>query len=215
MSHRIALLLAAVALAAPSAALAGTGTHAPWSLTLGVWAGGSRYDVLGLEHGVENTGSADGRDLIDGGYDVIGGMALLRVGWLELGALYEGTLLDDEATSEVLTPVVGFKVDVSDRIRLDVLGEAGGHRLTRIGSGNALVSDTETVWLPYVGVRPGISYRMPISALRLVFSVRPFARWDLVKKQIAVQTPSGPAERTYYEAGGTTFGVVGGIGIEL
>jgi hypothetical protein len=211
MSHRTAVLLAAVALAAPSAALAGTGTHAPWSLTLGVWAGGSRYDVLGLEHGLESTSTADGRDLLDGGYDVIGGAAILRLGWLEVGALYEGTLLDDEATSEVITPVIGFKVDLSDRVRLDVLAEAGGHRL----SGNAFASDTETVWLPYVGVRPGLSYRMPVMELRLVLSVRPFARWDLVKKQLAVQTAAGEEQRTYYEAGGSTFGVVGGIGIEL
>src|SRR6266540_868987 len=44
----------------------------------------------------------------------------------------------------------------------------------------------------------------------------PFARWDLVKKQIEAQpSTGGTTSRTYYEAGGSTFGVVGGIGIEI
>jgi hypothetical protein len=206
MTHRIATLAAALALAAPSAALAGTGPGASWSLTLGVWAGASRYDVLGLQHGLGEVTEADGEALLDGSYDVVGGMGLLRLGWLELGALYEGTLLDGDAASEVVTPVAGFAVDLGDRFRLDVLAEAGGHRLT---------SGVDTVWLPYVGVRPGISYRLPVSQVRLVMSLRPFARWDLVKKEMAVQTQSGPEPRTYYEVGGSTFGVVGGLGIEL
>jgi hypothetical protein len=206
MSPRVPLLAAVVALAAPSAARAEGAPGRSWSLTLGVWAGASRYDALGLEHGLATVTTADGEALVDGSYDVLGGMALLRVGWLELGALYEGTLLDGDAASEVLTPLAGFKVDVGDRLRLDVLAEAGGHRVT---------SGIDTVWLPYVGVRPGVSYRHPVAGVRLVMSVRPFARWDLVKKEVAVQTSSGPETRTYYEAGGSTFGLVGGIGIEL
>lgn len=210
-------LLAALALAVPAAARANTAPGSGWSFTLSAWAGASRYDVLGLEHGVGSVGAADGKSLLDGSFDVKGGAGVLRLGWLELGLLYEGTLLDTRADSEVFTPVAGFKVDLTDLVRLEVLGELGGHRLGQIGTGLAGVTDTKTVWLPYVGVRPGVAFRLPVSALRLVLSVTPFARWDLVKRQVEVPTSTGTGTttRTLYEAGGSTFGVVGGIGIEI
>jgi hypothetical protein len=205
-------LAAAAALAAPGSASADDS----WSLTLGVWGGISRYDVLGLKHGVGTVGSQDGRDLLDGNFNAVGGSAVLRIGWLDLGVLYEGSLFDDEATSEVFTPLVGFKWDLTDTVRIDVLGELGGHRIDDIGSGNPLLAEKpKTVWLPYVGVRPGLSFRFPFGPTRLVLSATPFARWDLVKKEVSVQTTSGTDTRTVYEAGGTTFGIVGGVGIEL
>ncbi|HEX9307692.1 MAG TPA: hypothetical protein VF894_09395 [Anaeromyxobacter sp.] len=208
--------LALASLAAPAAARANTAPGSGWSFTLSAWAGASRYDVLGLEHGVANVGAADGKTLLDGSFDVKGGAGVLRLGWLELGLLYEGTLLDTRADSEVFTPVAGFKVDLTDVIRLEVLGELGGHRLGHIGTGLEGVTDTQTVWLPYVGVRPSVAFRLPVSALRLVLSVTPFARWDLVKRQVEVQTSTGgTTSRTYYEAGGSTFGVVGAVGIEI
>ncbi|HET8539078.1 MAG TPA: hypothetical protein VFL83_04335 [Anaeromyxobacter sp.] len=210
MRNRILLALAAaVALAAPRAGSAGEG----WSLTLGVWGGVSRYDVLGLAHGVGSVGAADGQDLIEGNFNTVGGSALLRIRWFDVGLLYEGTLLDTDARNEVLTPLVGVAWDLSQRWRLDVLAELGGHRITGVGSGNDLVTDTETVWLPYVGVRPSFSYRLPVGPAALVLSATPFARWDLVRKDVSVPTSS--LDPTVYEAGGTTFGLVFGAGMEL
>jgi peptide/nickel transport system substrate-binding protein len=93
-------LLAALALAAPTAARANTAPGSGWSFTLSLWAGASRYDVLGLEHGVGNVGAADGKDLLDGSsFDVMGGAGVLRLGWFEVGLLYEGTLLDTRAAA--------------------------------------------------------------------------------------------------------------------
>lgn len=213
MGNRTLLALAAaLALAAPRAGAAAD----TWSLTLGVWGGVSRYDVLGLKHGIGTVGSQDGRDLLDGNFNAVGASAVLQLGWLEVGALYEGTLLDDEAQSEVITPLVGFKWDLGSSLRFEALAELGGHRVTDIGSGNDLLAgETESVWLPYVGVRPSLSYRMPLGPTRLVLSATPFARWDLVKKEVSVATSAGPDARTYYEVGGSTFGLVGGVGIEL
>jgi hypothetical protein len=213
MGNRTVLALAAaLALAAPRLAEAGDG----WSLTLGVWGGVSRYDVLGLKHGLGTVEREDGRDLLDGDFDAVGASAVLRLGWLEVGALYEGTLLDAEARSEVLTPLLGFKWDLTQRLRVEVLGELGGHRITDIGSGNDLLAERpKTVWLPYVGVRPGLSYRLPLGPTRLVLSATPFARWDLVKKDVSVQTSLGDETHTVYEAGGSTFGLVAGLGIEI
>jgi hypothetical protein len=213
MGNRTLLALAAaLALAAPRLAEAGEG----WSLTLGVWGGVSRYDVLGLKHGLGTVEREDGRDLLDGDFDTAGASAVLRLGWLEVGALYEGTLFDEDARSEVLTPLVGFKWDLTQRVRMEVLGELGGHRITDIGSGNDLLAERpKTVWLPYVGVRPGISYRLPLGPTRLVLSATPFARWDLMEKEVSVRTSAGSDTRTVYEAGGSTFGVVGGLGFEI
>lgn len=212
MGNRTLLALAAaLAITAPRAGVAGDG----WSLTLGVWGGVSRYDVLGLKHGIGTVGAEDGRDLIDGSFNAVGGSGVLRLGWLDLGLLYEGTLLDRDANSEVLTPLVGFAWDLGPRVRLDVLGELGGHKITNIGSGSAIATETRTVWLPYVGVRPSLSFRVPLGATHLVLSATPFARWDLVKEQVTVQTSAGPDTRTIYEAGGSTFGLVGGVGLEI
>jgi hypothetical protein len=36
-----------------------------------------------------------------------------------------------------------------------------------------------------------------------------------MKKEVSVQTEAGPDTRTVYEAGGSTFGLVGGIGLEI
>ncbi len=216
MGNRTLLALAAAAaLAAPRLGAAAEPKPAGWSLTLGAWGGVSRYDVLGLKHGVGAVGSQDGQDLLDGNFNAIGASAVLRLGWLDLGVLYEGTLIDRRANSEVLTPVAGFKWDVSDHVRLDVLGELGGHKIANIGSGSAIATETRTVWLPYVGVRPSLSLRLPAGPTHLVLSATPFARWDLVKREVSVETSAGPDTRTIYEAGGSTFGLVAGVGIEL
>jgi hypothetical protein len=189
----------AVGLAPPGLAAADVSPESPWSLTVSLWAGVSKYDVLGLAHGVGQLGSSD----LNGSVDAYGGSALLRLGWLDVGALYEGSFR--EATNTfVLTPLVGVKWDLADALRLDLLGELGGHRITNIGA------DAQSVWLPYLGFRPTLSVRLPLGFTRLVLSVSPFARWDLVKKEV-----SGGTAGTTYDVGGTTFGVAGGVGLEI
>lgn len=215
MRNRSSLaLVALLAAVAPGAARADASQGAPWSLTVTAWAGLSRYDVLGLPHGVAAVGSQERRDLIDGNFNALGAEAVLRIRWFEAGLLYEGTLIDRGAGSEVVTPLVGFAWDFGRSFRLDALAELGGHRITRIGTGNDLVTGTGTVWLPSFGVRPSISWRMPLGPVRLVAALTPFARWDIVRKTVSVSTTS-PDTRTTYEAGGSTFGVVGGVGFEI
>jgi hypothetical protein len=194
----------ALGLAAPGLAEADTTPGSGWSLTLGVWGGASRYDVLGLQHGVESLDP----DTLDGNLDTYGASALLRLGWLDVGALYEGSFR--QATdSFVLTPLVGVKWDITDLVRLDLLGELGGHRITNVAA------DAQSVWLPYVGVRPTLSVRVPLGPARLVLSGASFARWDLVKKQVVVPSTGGTEERSTYDVGGSTFGVVAGVGLEI
>ena len=127
------LALAAALLATPLLAAADTSPGSGWSLTLGAWGGASRYDVLGLKHGVESLDP----DTLDGNLDTYGASALLRLGVLDVGALYEGSFRE-AADSFVLTPLVGVKWDVTDLVRVDLLGELGGHRIANLGCGRGV-----------------------------------------------------------------------------
>jgi hypothetical protein len=216
MRNRTLLALAAAAALLPGAARADASNAAPWSLTVQVWGGLSRYDVLGFNHGVGTVTQSDGHQLLQGNFNTTGGSAVIRLGWLDLGALYEGSWIKSRADSAVVTPLVGFKWDLAEFLRLDVLGELGGHQISNIGTGAGFdASQVKSVWLPYAGVRPSLSVRVPVGFARAVFSVTPFARWDLVKKTVDVQVQGTTNEFQSYEAGGSTFGVVGGLGIEL
>jgi hypothetical protein len=218
MRNRTAIALAAtLALLAPAAASADASASAPWSLTLGVWGGVTRYDVLGLQHGIGTLEPEDAADLLEGKFDTWGGSAVLRLGWFDVGLLYERTPGSGGAESAVLTPVAGFAWNLAEALRLDLLGELGGHQISNIGtSGSFDVSNAETVWLPYVGVRPTLSLRLPLGPLRAIVSLAAFARWDLVKKEVTVEVTSGTTTTfNTYEAGGATLGLVLGAGIEI
>lgn len=216
-NHTLLVLATAAVLAVPAAASAGTAPGAPWSVTLQAWGGWSHYDVLGLRHGVSGV---DEGDLSREGFESMGVSGVLRLGWLDLGALYEGQLLRDTNDSAVVTPLVGIAWNLSPWWRLDLLGELGGHRISNVGRPAAgadyEVKNAETVWLPYAGVRPTLSLRAPLGPSRLVLSVAPFARWDLIEKQVDVEITSGATTSVQsYDAGGSTFGVVMGAGLEF
>jgi len=218
MRNRTAIALAAtLALLVPAVASADTSASAPWSLTLSLWGGVSQYDVLGLQHGLGAIEPEDAQDLLEGNFDTWGASAVLRLGWFDVGLLYERTPGSGGAESAVITPVAGFAWNLADVLRLDVLGELGGHQISNIGSsGSWDVSQAEAVWLPYIGVRPTLSLRLPVGPLRAILSLAPFARWDLVKKEVTVEVTSGSTTTfNTYEAGGTTFGLVVGAGIEI
>jgi hypothetical protein len=196
---RLVALAAVLALAGPGLAAADVTPGSSWSFTASVWGGVSHYDMLGLAHGIGQLESSAPQ----GSMDTRGASAVLRLGWLDVGTLYEGSFRE-VSDSFVLTPLVGVKWDLSDVVRLDLLGELGGHRITNIGV------EAQSVWLPYIGLRPTLSVRVPVGFTRVVLSASPFARWDLVKKEV----PGGTAG-TSYDVGGSTFGLVGGIGLEI
>jgi hypothetical protein len=212
-----ALASAAALAGAPRPAAADVSPNSGWSLTLSVWGGVSRYDILGLEHNVGGVDRQYGRDLMNGDFNAYGGSGVLRLGWLDVGVLYEGALIESRTDSAVLTPVAGIAFNITDKLRLDLLGELGGHRVTNIGVSEFDASDAKTTWLPFVGVRPSLSFRLPFGPTRFILSATPFARWDLVQKDITVTglDGAGGETRQTYEVGGSTFGVVGGVGLEI
>ena len=116
----------------------------------------------------------------------------------------------------VVTPVFGFAWNLSEAWRVDLLGELGGHQVTGIGQSDSFdASQVKSVWLPSAGVRPSISARIPVGATRLVLSLTPFARWDLMRKTVTVNVTGSPSDVRTYEAGGSTIGVVGAVGLEI
>jgi hypothetical protein len=210
--HRVAApVLAALALAgAPAAAHAGE----TLGLTLQAWGAVSRYDVGGLRQGAQNAGW--GRDLLQDRVGSYGGSVLLRLGNLDLGALVEGQLIRDRTDAAVVTPLVGLAVNLGTALRLDLLVELGGHRITNVQfAGQVDVSLARSVWLPYLGARPTFTVRFPAGPMRLVLSVAPFARWDLVKRTITLTGGGSSVTTSSYDVGGATFGLAAGAGVEF
>jgi hypothetical protein len=204
------LALVLVLLAAPAGAAAGEDL----SLTLGVFGGVSRYDVAGLQRGI----ATQGRDLLQAtGLNAYGASVLLRLGVLDLGALYEGRVIRSGGDTAVLTPVAGLAVDLGQRVRLDLLAELGGHQVSNIQfSGSVDVTQARAVWLPYVGLRPTLTVRLPAGPVHLVAAVAPFARWDLLRRRVDVTVTDGTtAQTSVYDVGGATFGLAAGVGVEL
>jgi hypothetical protein len=207
------ILLVAVLAALPALARAEATPASPWSVTVQGWAGVHRYDVLGLTHAVSTNG---GRDLLEDNVRAIGVSALLRIRWFEFGLLYEGSILREKTNSAILTPTFGVRTNLSDYVRLDLLAELGSHQITNVGiSDGVSAADARTVWLPYAGFRPTISFTTPIGPLRAVFSAAPFLRWDLVGTTVNVEVGRVSTDIDSYKVGGITYGLSVGAGVEL
>jgi hypothetical protein len=174
------------------------------SLTVDVWGGVKRYDALKL---TDATADATRDDLLDGSYNAVGATAVLKLGLLELGALYEGGLDYDRTKSMSLAGLAGPGLDAGP-LRVELLGEVGAQRYSDIGG-----TDEET-WLPYAGVRPGLSLRFSVApALRLVVGAWGFWRRDLDRETVGSVLPEAPGPS--YRVGGTSYGVVGRVGFEI
>jgi hypothetical protein len=195
MVRRTLLLLAALALALP----AGARALGPVSLTVDVWGGVKRYDALQLDSA---TLDATSDDLLDGSYNAVGATGIVKLGLLELGLLYEGGLDYESTKTATIAPLLGLGVDAGP-VRLELLGEVGAQRYSDIGGSD------ESTWLPYAGVRPGVSLRIPVlPSLRLVLGAWGFARWDVDREDVS-------AGDAVYRVGGNSYGVVGRVGFEI
>jgi hypothetical protein len=206
-------LLAAALLAALLATPGSARADDTWGLSLQFLWGVSRYDVGGLQAGIDNQGA----DMLKDSASLFGGIGLLRLGMLDLGIIYEGGSISSAADSAVLTPAVGFALPLGNSLRFDLLGELGGHKISNISTSNGGVdySQATSVWLPYVGVRPMLTLRIPMGPLKVIGSLAAVARWDLVKKDVVLDPASGAAGALPYTLGGTTFGLSVGAGLEF
>jgi hypothetical protein len=162
-------------------------------------------------------GAANDRDLSESSLQIAGGSLLLDLDGLEVGAIVDQTF-GDGVTQTAVGALAGLRV--GDKLRLDLLGEVGGHRFGDIRDDPSVVTSSSTdEWLFYVGLRPGLAYRVDLlPGVGFLVGAWGFVRWDVTDKNVPV-TVSGatglaPGDGEV-KLGGTSIGVTLRFGIEL
>jgi hypothetical protein len=161
------------------------------------------------------SGARNDPDLFDNSLQIAGGTVLFNLGGLQLGAIVDSTFKDNAASQTAVGGLLGFRLDLG-ALRIDLLGEAGGHRFGNFLEDRSVLSARdEDVWLAYVGLRPGVSFRLGTSPI--VLGVWAFARWDLTDKDvpITVRGADDAADEGTLGLGGTTLGAALRLGFEL
>ena len=100
-----------------------------------------------------------GRPLHDGA-PLVGATALGNIRWVALGGTVDATPGRNGDGRLSIGVVLGLQPEV-DRLRIQVLGEAGRHRFSDVG-GNVFAHQVgPDTWLPYLGVRLGVARTVP------------------------------------------------------
>lgn len=209
------------ALAATLAAIAATLLAVPAParafFSLELHYGVERADSTSLKNGIDAALSDSSR--LKSSAQIVGGLATLRLGVLELGAVADRTWKKDGPSITAVGGLAGLGFDVGS-LRLEALGEAGGRRYGDFLDDPAVITrGSDAEWLAYVGLRPGIAYRAELGGgLGLIVGIWGFARWDVTSKDVpvTVRPSSGlPDSDATYELGGVTFGATGRIGLDF
>ena len=159
-------------------------------------------------------GAAAEDDLSDSSLQIAGGTLLLSLGGLELGAIVDQTF-GDGVTQTALGALVGVRL--GDKLRLDLLGEAGGHRFGDVTEDPSVVTASSTdEWLFYVGLRPGLAYRIDlVPGVGLLVGVWGFVRWDVTDKNVPITVRGAADVPGEVELGGISVGATLRAGIVL
>lgn len=207
MPRRAAPLLVAAAILAPGAASA--------AVSIEAFYGFARPPAADFR--AATSGAANDPDLIDSSLNIAGGDLILHLGILELGAVGDISWKSGSASQTALGALVGIGGDVRGALRLELLGEIGGHRYGNFAENpNIVTASSSSEWLAYVGVRPGIAYRIPVGDMGVVVGIWAFARWDLTTKDVPVTVASaGSTSPGTVELGGTTIGAVARFGLDF
>lgn len=198
-------VVAALALAIPTAAA----PLGPVSLTLEAWGGGQRTDPLVTAGGTASV-TPTAQDRLVGNFGLAGASVIAKASFLEVGLSFDTSFSSPRTKVSTLAPLAGLALDASV-LRFELLAEWGGHRYgTVAGSG-------ERVTVGFLGVRPGISVRLPLAGeVRWVIGIWGFSRWNLSADEVAVPAPAPAIGTTLYRTGtGPTFGVATRLGLEF
>ncbi len=195
-------LVVAVAMTAPGAASA-------LDLQIEGFYGLERPPENSFSAAVSSTGSAS--DLFNSSLQLAGGDVLLNLGGLELGAIIDATFGHDTASQTAIGGLGGFAF-AAGGAKIDLLGEAGGHRYGNFASNPDIVtSSSSSEWLAYVGLRPGISFKLGGA---LTLGLWGFVRWDVTSQNVPV-TVGNAGSAGSYKLGGTTIGATARLGFGL
>lgn len=206
LRHALTLALALALAAGPALA-----EDAGWGLDLSLHGGIDKYDAVGLRNGIDSTDFTSGQQIKDASQSY-GATAILRLGMLDVGGIVELGRPGKANTTTVLGLLGGVNLDVGP-LRLEALGELGGHRYGDILKNSAVVSQsTREAWLAYVGLRPGLSMRFGEGG-KWIVGVWAFARWDVTSKD--VQVTLADTSTGSYKLGGAQFGGQLRLGVSL
>lgn len=162
-------------------------------------------------------GAAADDDFSENSLQIAGGTLLLNFGVFEVGAIVDATF-GDGVTQTAIGGLAGFRI--GDKLRLDLLGEVGGHRFGNLADHPSIVtSSSSDEWLLYVGLRPGLAYRFELGApggAGFLLGIWGFARWNVTDKTVPVTVGvAGDTEPGEFDLGGTSIGAAIRAGFEL
>jgi hypothetical protein len=207
MLSRLASLLCAAALLAPATT--------PATVSVEAFYGLARPPSADFSQAV--SGAADDPDLLDSSLNLAGGTLLLHLGMFELGAIGDVSWKSGSASQTALGALVGIGGDVGRSLRLELLGEVGGHRYGNFTENPDIVTaSSSSEWLAYVGLRPGIAWRVPMGDMGFLVGLWGFVRWDVTTSDVPVTVGSADsASPGSVELGGTTIGMVARVGFDF
>jgi hypothetical protein len=195
-------LLGAVALLAPGAAIAGIGIEAFYGI--------ERPPSTSFSAAV--SGATSSPSLFDTSLQMAGGDVLVDLGPLVVGAIGDTTFGHHTASQTALGVLGGLALGVGI-FRIDLLGEAGGHRYGNLASNPEIVTASSTEqWLFYLGLRPGVSFKLGDGPLFV--GLWGFVRFDVTSQNVPVTVGSAASEGSY-KLGGTTIGATLRLGFQL
>ncbi len=150
----------------------------------------------------------------------------LRLGVLEIGGIVDDSWKTGSASQTAIGALVGFGGDYRGVLRLEALGELGGQRYGNFFENpNIVTSSSTSQWFAYVGLRPGIAFRIDMSGsgtgggtggTGLIIGLWGFVRWDLTTADMPVTVRSGAGTSPgSLKLGGATVGAVARVGLDF
>ena len=207
MNHRLVPLLLAAAILAPRTASAFASIEGFYGISRP--PSGSFHSAV--------SGAANDPHLLRDSLQIAGGDLILHLGTFEVGAIADTSWRSNSASQTAIGGLIGVGGDLGSAVRLELLGEIGGHRYGNFVENPRIVTaSSSSQWLAYVGLRPGIAFHITQGTPSVILGVWGFARWDLDNKSVPMTVSS--ADNTALgsiKLGGTTIGAVARIGLDF
>jgi hypothetical protein len=161
--------------------------------------------------------SVNSQDVSENTSQIVGGTLLLNLSAFDFGAIVDTTISDKGPDQTAIGALAGIRL--GKKLRLDLLGEIGGHHYGNVFQNTDVVTgSTEEAWLMYVGLRPGLAYRLDLGSeggMGILVGVWGYVRWDVTDKHVPVNAGSGVPSPGEVDLGGTTIGLTLRGGIEF
>jgi hypothetical protein len=179
-------------------------------LDLSLHLGADKYDAVGLESGL---GGVSRSAMLKDTSTTVGVTAIYRAEALEFGVIGEIGRPGQDGSTSLLGLLGGVGASLGG-VRLEALGELGGHRYgDAIRDSRVTAWSARETWLVSVGLRPGVSIRLGANQ-GLLLGLWGYARWDVTSEDVVVRVGSGTADSTY-KLGGSQFGLALRLGFSL